>query len=56
MDKKQVQYSKVNLTRKFRNPELHSALEGMLHKKSNRRKGMIHGKELVILLDDLHLP
>jgi hypothetical protein len=28
----------------------------MLNKKSNKRKGMIHGKELIILLDDIHLP
>jgi hypothetical protein len=28
----------------------------MLYKKSNKRKGMLQGKEMFVLFDDIHLP
>ena len=55
-DKKLIQYNKINLTRKINNVQLYNSISIMLNKKSNKRKGMINGKELFILLDDIHLP
>ena len=49
-------FNKVNLTRKIKRDRLYTSIESGLHKKSNKRKGMLHGREYVVFMDDLNLP
>ena len=44
VDKRVYQFSKIDLTRKIRRNQFFKALDGLLHRKSNRRKGMLQGR------------
>lgn len=56
VDRRVYIFNKINLTRTIRLDKLYETIDTLLHRKSNRRKGMLQGRELVVFADDLNLP
>jgi len=40
----------------MKNYQFYNSIDAHLSKKSNKRKGILHGKELILFLDDVNLP
>ena len=56
VDKRVYNFHKLDLTRQLKRYQFFNSIDILLHRKGNKRKGMLQGKELVVLADDLNLP